>query len=74
MELAHQKSDLSVEDITNCQREIDDIFRDWVKLHGLASMTNYIQMLGSGHITECMSKWKTCTNTPNRVGRPLTLS
>ena len=58
MELARQKSDLSVEDVANFQREIDDFFQDWVKLHGLAGMTNYIHMLGSGHIAEYMSKWK----------------
>ena len=58
MELARQKSDLSNEDVSNFQRAVDEFFQDWVELHGLAGMTNYIHMMGSGHIAEYMFKWK----------------
>ena len=58
IEIVHQKHDFSNEDIPNFQKNIDEWFQDWIYLTGAGFMTNYIHMLGSGHISECMFKWR----------------
>ena len=29
----------------------------WMELHGDAGITNYIRMMGSGHVTDYLFKW-----------------
>ena len=50
MELLPQKKDLTDDEIYKCQGSIDKFFQDWISLHGLDGMTNYIHLLGAGHI------------------------
>ena len=52
MGLLRQQENFSDKDINKCQTAIDDFFQDWVSLHGLDGMTNYIHLLGSGYIAE----------------------
>ncbi len=37
---------------------IDDFFEIWVSLFGRASVTNYLHLLGSGHVLYFMKKYK----------------
>ena len=52
MKLLRQKADFTDGGICAFQEAIDAFFQDWVSLHGLDGMTNYIHLLGSGHIAE----------------------
>ena len=73
IEIVRQKHEFSDQDIGNFQKNIDEWFQDWIYLTGAGGMTNYIHMLGSGHISEYMYKWRNlgCMNTLNKVGRLL---
>ena len=39
-------------EIEKCQDLIDLFFQDWMDLHGRDGMTNYIHLLGAGHISK----------------------
>ena len=58
IEIVRQKHNFSDQDIGNFQKNIDEWFQDWIYLTGAGGMTNYIHMLGSGHISEYMYKWR----------------
>ena len=58
MQTARQREDFTDEDITAFQKTIDEFFQDWVELHGIAGVTNYIHMLGAGHISAYMVEWR----------------
>ena len=58
MNIVRSKNDLDHEQIVEFQRYIDLFFRKWVKLHGIGGITNYIHMLGSGHIADYLFRWK----------------
>ena len=58
MELVRQKEDFTDYAIFSYQREADKFFNYYVSLHGLAGVTNYIHMIGSGHIAQYMFKWR----------------
>jgi hypothetical protein len=51
MEMAGQREDFSDEEIDAFGTHCDDCFELWVDLTGLEGMTNYIHMIGSGHMT-----------------------
>jgi hypothetical protein len=53
MEMAGQREDFSDEEIDAFGTQCDDFFEVWVDLTGLEGMTNYIHMIGSGHMTYC---------------------
>ena len=50
-------SDLSTEELSDFQLNCDLFFVKWVELHGVEGITNYIHMLGSGHVSEYMQHW-----------------
>jgi len=58
MVICRKKEDLSDLDISNFQEHIDLWIQDWITLHSLDGMTNYIHMLAAGHISEYMFKWR----------------
>lgn len=49
--------DLSPESVFSFQNSADLFFQDWVALHGREGVTNYIHMIGSGHICEYLIYW-----------------
>jgi hypothetical protein len=58
MELCRMKEDLTDEDIEKYQEEADLFFQKWIELNGRAGITNYIHLLGAGHIAEYMFHWR----------------
>jgi len=47
-----KKCDLTNDKIKQCQEHIDAFYVSWVALVSLEGVTNYIHMLGAGHIGE----------------------
>jgi hypothetical protein len=62
IEMAGQREDFSDEEIDAFGTQCDDFFELWVDLTGLEGMTNYIHMIGRGHITyylrECRNLYR----------------
>jgi hypothetical protein len=58
MEIARLKDDLTDEDIETYQEEADLFFQQWIDLNGRAGITNYIHLMGAGHIAEYMFHWR----------------
>ena len=59
MEIARSHSDLTDDNIVNFQHHIDEFYQAWVHLGlGKNGITNYIHLLGSGHIAEFLFKWR----------------
>ena len=44
--------------ITKFQKLADNFFKGWVELNELAGVTNYIHMLGSGHLMEFLKRYR----------------
>jgi hypothetical protein len=49
--------DYTKEEIETFQDKIDIFFQLWVELHQHEGLTNYIHMLGSGHVKRYMQEW-----------------
>ena len=58
MTTVHQKDDFTDEEIEIFQEEADVFFRVWVDLHGSGVLTNYVHMLGAGHLSYYFYKWR----------------
>jgi hypothetical protein len=58
VEMAGQREDFLDEEIDAFDTQCDDFFELWVDLTGLESMTNYIHMIGSGHMTYYLREWR----------------
>jgi hypothetical protein len=58
MELARQREDFSDEEIETFSLQCDDFFEIWVDLTGIEGMTNYIHMIGCGHMTYYLKEWR----------------
>ena len=59
IEISREKDDFTDKDIKGYyQYNIDKFYQDWVRLHGLAGVTNYIHMLSSGHFSDYLFKWR----------------
>ena len=54
--------------IEEFQNLADSFFTTWVSLNGMARVTNYIQMLGSGHLTEFYISTGTCISIHSKAG------
>jgi hypothetical protein len=57
MELLTVHRELSDEENECFQDYIDNFFEEWIGIFGDEGITNYIQMLGSGHILYFMKKY-----------------
>ena len=49
------------EELSSYQNHADIFFQLWVQLHGRDGVTNYIHMIGSGHVLEYMKRWGNLT-------------
>ena len=59
MVIARSHNDLSNDEICSFQKLIDNFYQSWIKLAlGKRGMTNYIHLLGSGHISEFLFRWR----------------
>jgi hypothetical protein len=52
------REDLSHAEVYLFQKDADIFFQEWVGLHGVEGVTNYIHMLGAGHLAEYLFYWK----------------
>ena len=58
MNLVTKQVDLNDEEIKEYQQLADKFFKEWVSLYGRDGMTNYIHMVGSGHIADFLIRWR----------------
>jgi hypothetical protein len=58
MEMAHQRENFTDEEIDAFSTQCNNFFEVWVDLTGLEGMTNYIHMIGSGHMTYYLREWR----------------
>ena len=58
IEILRKKEEFSDGNIAAFQCKVDLFFQDWVKLLGIAGMTNYVHMLCSGHISDYLFRWR----------------
>ena len=58
MEVLRKKSDYTNEEIEHFQDLIDDFFSKYIAEVGIEGITNYIHMLGSGHVMYYMNVHK----------------
>jgi hypothetical protein len=53
-----QKTDFTDEEIEAFQLQADEFFCRWTALAGYDDVTNYIHVLGAGHIRYYLQKWR----------------
>ena len=58
VETARQKEDFSDEQIENFQALCDNFFIKWVALHKESGVGNYVHMIGAGHLSYYLRKWR----------------
>jgi hypothetical protein len=58
MVLLRQKDDFTNATIASYQSHADQFFQAWILLWQKEGITNYIHMIGSGHIADYLYKWK----------------
>jgi hypothetical protein len=58
MVLLRKKDDFANAEVASYQSHADKFFQAWVRLWQKEGITNYIHMIGSGHIAEYLYKWK----------------
>ena len=56
--LLQSQTEFTNDRIEEFQMIVDTFFKGWVELNGMAGVTNYIHMLGSGHITEFLYRYR----------------
>ena len=58
MILLRKRDDFTNTEIATYQNHADKFFQAWVHLWQIEGITNYIHMIGSGHIADYLYKWK----------------
>jgi hypothetical protein len=58
---------MSASDIINLQQQIDIWYERWISVTGREGMTNYIHMLGAGHVTYYLHKKKNLYRYSNQA-------
>jgi hypothetical protein len=53
-----RKEDFEPEEVKLVQVQIDDFYQNWIELQVIAGITNYIHMLGTGHMADYLFQWK----------------
>jgi hypothetical protein len=61
-----QKADFTDDNIDNFQRNADEFFRKWLNLTGYDGITNYVHMIGAGHIRYFLRKWRNMNRYQNQ--------
>ena len=58
MVLLRQREDFTNTTIASYQPHADKFFQSWILLWNKEGVTNYIHMIGSGHIADYLYKWR----------------
>jgi hypothetical protein len=58
MVMVRQREDFSDEDIEEFSDLCDDFYENWIELHQREGITNYIHLIGSGHVTYYLRRYK----------------
>lgn len=58
MEVARQHEDFTDEQIDDFDVLCDDFFAEWMDLHGRDGLTNYFHLVGAGHLSYYIRKWR----------------
>jgi hypothetical protein len=58
MVLLRKRDDFTNPEIASYQHHADLFFQAWIRLWQKEGITNYIHMIGSGHISDYLFKWK----------------
>ena len=58
MKIILKKEDLTNQEIFTYQQHADMFFKYWLALYGEEGITNYVHLVGSGHIGEYLFHWK----------------
>ena len=58
MVLLRKREDFTNAEIAAFQSHVDKFFQPWVRLWQVEGITNYIHMMGAGHIAEYLYKWR----------------
>ena len=58
MEKIRQRRDFTDEEIVSLQKDIDVWYADWVSVTGREGITNYVHMLGAGHLAYYLKKFR----------------
>ena len=53
-----QRHSFTDEEIVNLQQNIDKWYHSWMSIAGKEGMTNYIHLLGAGHVTYYLKKYR----------------
>ena len=56
--ILRQKDDFSDKEIIEFQVVADKFFLEWIMLHKRDGVTNYIHMIGAGHVSYYLKKWR----------------
>ena len=62
MVMLRNKERLTRDEIWAYQKKADYFFRDWIDCHAAEGMTNYVHMIGSGHVLEYLLHWGNLAN------------
>jgi len=69
MKLLTTHRNLSDDEIELFQDFIDDFYETWIELFGEEGITNYIHLLGAGHMLYFLKNMGAFTFTANKVGK-----
>jgi hypothetical protein len=58
MVMVRQREDFSDEDIEEFSDLCDDFYENWIELHQREGITNYIHLIGSGHVTYYLRRYR----------------
>jgi pantothenate kinase-related protein Tda10 len=56
--MLRKREDFSDEEIIEFQKEADLFNKIWIEIHGVKGVTNYIHMIGSGHVADFLEYYK----------------
>jgi hypothetical protein len=56
--MLRKKDDFSDDQIIDFQREADYFYKIWIDIHGAKGVTNYIHMIGSGHVADFLEYYR----------------
>jgi hypothetical protein len=69
MRLAFQHEDFSDEDIESFQDAVNEWYYKYFELVGLPGITNYVHLLGAGHLYHFLKKWRNLNRISSSGGR-----